>query len=92
MMDNVAPHRAMLLGRELPQFLAEDARVITNPVLLLTGEFSPKIMYISNEKLAELIPGAQHHIVPNASHLIHEDNPAFIVEEILRFTACCEQQ
>jgi pimeloyl-ACP methyl ester carboxylesterase len=87
MMDNMAPHRQMIIRKNFPQFQAEDARAITTPVLMLTGEFSPRYMRAVDERLAELIPGAQHHLIPNASHFMHEDNPNFTLDEILKFTA-----
>jgi pimeloyl-ACP methyl ester carboxylesterase len=85
MRDNVQPHKAVMLGSGLPTFLEADARAIETPTLLLQGEHTPRFQQEINHRLAELIPGAEEAVVPEASHLMHEDNPAGAVANIAAF-------
>jgi pimeloyl-ACP methyl ester carboxylesterase len=51
----------------------------------LTGEHSPSIEGELSEWLAELLPEVEQVVVPDASHLMHEDNPAFVNDVITGF-------
>lgn len=55
------------------------------PVNILWGEEDQWIPSARGRLLAERIPGASLHIVPNASHLVQEDAPEAIVAAILHF-------
>ena len=44
------------------------------PILLMTGEKSPKVFTYLKNRLDELLPNSLHIQVSNASHIIHEDN------------------
>jgi pimeloyl-ACP methyl ester carboxylesterase len=85
MIDNVLPHRAALLGSGLPAFMPSDAAAIRIPTQLLHGSDTPRFQRRINRRLAELIPGACDVCIPNASHLVHEDNPQVVARTILDF-------
>lgn len=85
MTDNVKPHRAAMLGSGLPVFTAEDAAAIKVPTQLVRGSGTPGFQRRINQRLAELIPGAQDVCIPNASHLVHEDNPHAVAAAIRAF-------
>lgn len=85
MTDNVKPHRAALLGSGLPVFTAADAAAIKVPTQLIRGSDTPGFQRWINQRLAGLIPGARDVCIPNASHLVHEDNPQAVAEAIRMF-------
>ncbi|MBC8070319.1 MAG: alpha/beta hydrolase [Deltaproteobacteria bacterium] len=85
MTDNLAAHRAALLGAGLPVFTAADAAAIEVPTQLLRGSDTPGFQRRINQRLAGLIPGAEDVCIPAASHLIHEDNPQAVAEAIRTF-------
>jgi pimeloyl-ACP methyl ester carboxylesterase len=85
MMDNAKAHRASLLGAGLPVFTAADATAIKSPTQLLRGSDTPGFQRRINQRLAALIPDAKDICVPNASHLIHEDNPQAVAEAVRMF-------
>jgi pimeloyl-ACP methyl ester carboxylesterase len=85
MMDNLEAHRATMLGSGLPVFTAKDAAAIEAPTQLLRGSESPGFQRRINQRLAALIPGATEVCIPNASHLVHEDNPQSVAEAIRSF-------
>lgn len=85
MTDNVKPHRAALLGSGLPVFTAADAMTIKVPTQLVRGSDTPGFQQRINHRLAGLIPGARDICIPNASHLVHEDNPRAVAEAIRAF-------
>lgn len=51
-------------------------RRIDKPVLLVNGEKSPALFRCVSARLEELLPHASRVVVPGASHIVHEDNPA----------------
>ena len=85
MMDNAKAHRASLLGAGLPVFTAADAAAIKTPTQLLRGSNTPGFQRRINQRLAALVPGAMDVCVPNASHLVHEDNPQAVAEALRTF-------
>lgn len=85
MMDNISAHRAAVLGAGLPVFTAAQAAAIETPTQLIRGVHTPGFQRRVNERLATLIPGATDVCVPNASHLVHEDNPQAVAEAIRTF-------
>jgi pimeloyl-ACP methyl ester carboxylesterase len=88
MLDNVKAHRAALLGAGLPVFTATDAAAIRVPTQLVRGSDTPGFQRRINQRLAGLIPEAKDVCIPNASHLVHEDNPQVVAEAIRTF---CEE-
>ena len=85
MMDNARMHRATMLGAGLPVFSTADAAAIRVPTQLLLGSESPGFQRRINQRLAEWIPGAEDVCIPDASHLVHEDNPQAVAETIRAF-------
>jgi pimeloyl-ACP methyl ester carboxylesterase len=85
MMDNITAHRAAMLGAGLPVFTAADAAAIKIPTQLIRGANTPGFQRRINQRLAQVIPGAKDVCVPNASHLVHEDNPQAVAEAIRTF-------
>ncbi|KAI9029169.1 hypothetical protein DFJ74DRAFT_657393 [Hyaloraphidium curvatum] len=83
MRDNLAPHKAVLLGSGLPDFSKADAKAIAAPTLLVTGQHTVAAHRHVNRRLAELIPGAMEVIVEGASHPVHEDRPLLVGKLIL---------
>lgn len=78
MKDNLAPHRAALLGAGLPSFSPEQARALTVPTQLIRGASTSHFQRRVNQRLARLIPGARDVVVAHASHLVHEDDPSAV--------------
>jgi pimeloyl-ACP methyl ester carboxylesterase len=85
MRDNIAAHRATMLGAGLPVFTAADAAAIETKALLIRGAETPVFQQRINQRLAGLIPGAQDICIPHASHLVHEDNPHAVAEAVRTF-------
>jgi pimeloyl-ACP methyl ester carboxylesterase len=58
-------------------FLPLDSKAINAiqiPILLLTGEFSPKVFSNLADRLEELLPNVQRSEIAKSSHIMHEDN------------------
>lgn len=85
MQVNVKPHAALFLGAGLAQFSENDARNITMPTLMITGEKTVSAHQYLNRRLTALIPGAAESVIPDASQLSHEDNPSGVFEAIWAF-------
>jgi pimeloyl-ACP methyl ester carboxylesterase len=85
MRTNVKPQRALLLGSRLPRFLEADASSIGVKTLIAMGAKKTGAHWHFTKRLAALIPEAKEVVIPDASHLIHEDNPSAVCEAILRF-------
>jgi pimeloyl-ACP methyl ester carboxylesterase len=85
MTDNTSAQRATMLGAGLPVFTADDAAAIETPTLLIRGADTPGFQRRINQRLASLISGAKDVCVPNASHLVHEDNPQAVAEAVCTF-------
>lgn len=67
---------AELLGSGFPPLDAEKVRQLHVPVLLVYGERSPRMFYHLQNRLFDLLPNASQVVIENASHIMHEDNPA----------------
>lgn len=85
--DNVAVDKAQLLGLGFPPLSEQDARGMSAPTLLVTGEESQEIFLQLAKRLAELLPNVRHEVVPRASHIVHEDDPQAVQELVLGFVA-----
>jgi pimeloyl-ACP methyl ester carboxylesterase len=85
MRDNMKPHRAALLGSGLPNFTPAQAAAIRVPTQLVRGSETPAFQRAINQRLAQLIPGATDTCVPDASHLVHEDNPQAVAQIVRSF-------
>ncbi len=77
-----------LLKRDAELFPPIDddgVRGIRVPVLLVVGEQSPLHLRVLVDRLEELLPDMERVEIPDASHLMHEDNAAVVNEVILGF-------
>jgi len=83
--DNVAVDKAQLLGEGFPPLSDAEVRGVTTPTLLLHAERSPKFLRLLTDRLEELLPNVGRIEVPDASHIMHEDNPGVVNEAILAF-------
>lgn len=81
--DNYIP--AELTGPGFPRLSADAVRSLDRPVLLLTGQRSPRVFAHLARHLGELLPHAQRAEIPDASHNVHEDAPAAFAEQVLTF-------
>ena len=64
--------------------LYEQLPTLPIPVLLLVGELDKKFVAI-NQRMAQLLPQAQLHIVAGAGHTIHLEQPAHFERYVLDF-------
>jgi pimeloyl-ACP methyl ester carboxylesterase len=85
MRDNVRALRAQVLGAGFPPLSDDDVRNIRAPVLLVTGEISPRMLLRLTDRLEELLPVVERVEIPHASHGMHEENAAAVNEAIVRF-------
>ncbi len=85
MRDNLTALRAQILGAGFPPLEDDDVRGIRVPVLLMTGERSPAMFLRLTDRLEELLPTVERVEIPNASHLMHEENAAAVNEAIVGF-------
>lgn len=83
--DNRGTDRALALYHGFPDLRDAPLSQITIPVLLLSGDSSPKVFRRLNQALADMLPDARHRVIPKASHLVHEDAPDKLNAEIMRF-------
>jgi pimeloyl-ACP methyl ester carboxylesterase len=88
MMDNAAEMRAETLSdRYFPPFDCEDAAALPFPVLLLTGELSPRLFHLITDALARCLPDSRVVMVGGASHAMHVGNSAAYNAAVLEFLA-----
>jgi len=71
-MDNFID--AEFIGPGFPPINQDQLKKINVPTLLLAGQHSPALFQLLLERLEELIPNSERKIIPNASHISHEDN------------------
>ena len=88
MRDNIGTLRAFALGAAgFPPLGDDDVRGIRAPVLLVTGERSPALALRLTDRLEELLPIVERVEIPDASHLMHEENASAVNEAIVGFLA-----
>jgi pimeloyl-ACP methyl ester carboxylesterase len=75
----------MLHDIGFPAIEDADVRGVRAPVLLVTGDRSPAVLLRLTDRLEELFPSVERVEIPNASHIMHEENPAVVNEAILGF-------
>ena len=85
MRDNISELRAVALGAAFPPLGHDDVRCIRRPVLLVTGERSPPFALRLTDRLEELLPIVERVEIPDASHLMHEENATAVNEAIVGF-------
>ena len=75
-LDNAASLRPMLSHYyESPPIGPERWNDLEMPVLLISGELSPKASSIGNERLHRCIPGSRWETLASASHGLHIEDP-----------------
>ena len=65
----------------------DDVRNLSMPTLLVTGSESPTMFHRLTDRLEELIEKTVRVDIPNASHIMHEDNPVAYNHAVLKFLA-----
>jgi pimeloyl-ACP methyl ester carboxylesterase len=84
--ENSAAAAAQLIGAGFPSLTEDEVKRVTAPSLLLAGERSPAVLRLTfTNALHRLLPNAQRAIIPAASHMMHEDNPAAFNATVIRF-------
>ena len=58
------------------------------PVLLITGARSIPLFRRLTDRLEELLPRTERKAIPDASHLMHEDNAPAFNRAVLSFLRC----
>lgn len=77
--------KAEFLGSGFLPLSVQEVRNIKIPTLLLTGQSSPPVFHRLADRLEELLPANERQEIPNASHIMHEDNPAAFNATVLDF-------
>lgn len=76
---------AELLGSGFPPLDTDQIRRIQIPTLLMNAQKSPRIYHYLLDRIEELMPNTQRTEIPNASHIIHEDNAPAFTEALISF-------
>ena len=77
--------RAELLGSGFIPLDKNKVRNIKLPTLLISAQNSPKLFQYLLYEINKLIPNSELKIIPNASHMMHEDNATFYNSTVLSF-------
>jgi len=86
--ENIDPLGAFVTRAESFPALPELAlRALRKPCLLLTGAHSPALPVRLTDRLEELLPHTERVEIPDASHLMHEDNAPAVNEKIIEFVS-----
>jgi pimeloyl-ACP methyl ester carboxylesterase len=85
--DNIPTLRAQQLGAGFPPLSEHEVRSVRIPALLICGERSPGLFRRLSERLEELLPKAEMVQIDDASHAMHEQQPAAVNGRISRFLA-----
>jgi pimeloyl-ACP methyl ester carboxylesterase len=83
MNDNVENIREVLTP--LPHFTKVEARRLTQPTLLITGERSSKVLKAIVGEMHRNLPKNELLTIPNAAHMPHLENPQECNQAILKF-------
>jgi non-heme chloroperoxidase len=86
MEDNVHTLRPMLAAVEPPNtFVCEDAQRIRAPVLLVSGELSPKIYAPLMSRLQKCLQKSEQVTISHSSHGVMQENPQEFNGTVLKF-------
>ena len=77
--------QAEYLSDSLGPLTEAEVRSIRTPSLLVSGEESPRHWTLLTDHLRKLMPNSQRVAIPNASHMVHEDNPTAFNMQVLEF-------
>ena len=69
----------------MPALACKDIGGIRSPVLLVTGERSPRMFHVINEELARCLAAEETITVPGAGHGVNADNAGFYNGAVLQF-------
>ncbi len=85
--DNVSTLRGGLLHDDIgfPPLADDDVRDVGVPALLVNGDRSPAVFLRLTDRLEELLPITERVEIPDASHIMHEENAPAVNEAILGF-------
>jgi pimeloyl-ACP methyl ester carboxylesterase len=84
--DNVSTLRGTLLhDGAFPPLADAEVQGVNIPVLLVTGDRSPAVFSHLTDRLEELLPIAERTEIPDASHIMFEENASSFNEAILGF-------
>lgn len=84
--ENQSVEVAQLLGAGFPPLEEADVRTIRTRTLLVGGDRSPAVFHGTLlDKLASILPNAERVEIPEASHLMHEENPEAFNRALLSF-------
>lgn len=90
MLQNAPEMRAELetaWERRFPPFTCSDGGTLDLPVLLLTGETSPRLFHLIADELERCLPRVHRATIPRVSHAIHGLNPQDYNTKVLTFLA-----
>ena len=77
--------KAELLGSGFAPLRPEELREIDIPTLLVNGEKSPNVFHHLSDRLEELLSHTKRVQIPNASHIMHEDNTEAYNKKVMSF-------
>lgn len=77
--------KAEFLGSGFPPVEPRDLQHIETPALLLNGQRSPAVFHRLLDRVEELLPHTKRVRIPEASHIMHEDNSVAYHEAVLAF-------
>jgi pimeloyl-ACP methyl ester carboxylesterase len=83
--DNCTNVKAELLGPGFAPLDVDAVRSVDVPTLLVTGEQSIPLFRHLTDRLEELVPRSERTAIPDASHLMHEDNASAYNAVVLSF-------
>jgi pimeloyl-ACP methyl ester carboxylesterase len=90
--DQAVADADTFFGQELPavqqwSFTQEDATHITQPVLAVLGALSRPVFRERRELLLAWLPHVEPFVLPDATHLLHIQNPSAMAEGLTSFFA-----
>jgi 3-oxoadipate enol-lactonase len=93
--DEAVADAATFFGQELPavrawSFGPEEAARVTQPALVVSGARTHEATDVfdrRNELLLAWLPNAEHFVLPDATHLLHLQNPRGMAEGLAAFFA-----
>ncbi len=77
--------RAEYLSESFDPVSDDEIRSILTPTLLVSGSDSPSLWAMLADHLFSLLPNSERVEVPNASHIVHEDNPTRFNQHVIEF-------
>lgn len=83
--DNIDALKAELLGPGFLPLNSEQVHQIQEPSLLVNGEESIGLFHRLTDRLEELLPNSDRTEIPEASHIMHEENASAFNHEVLSF-------